>query len=441
MGNTVQKKSFMDKITDFTMKIAEPLGKLADVPAVAAIQNGLLAAMPLIIIGSVFLILYVLGSPSVGNSGTALIPFLAPIAGKLVWVNGVTLSFLSLYCSISIAESYAEKLNINTKSAGLLGIATFIVFTVGGNDASGGIAVTSFSASGLFVCILTSLLSVKLLSICIKKNITIKMPASVPPNVGNAFTALIPYFLCITVAWIIRQLFDFDMVAWLMGVLTPFISGADNIFVAVISKFVAMLLWSVGLHGDNMWTAMFTPFGTMWLEENTKALASGTSVYNLPHVLAAYGQTGLDRLVTWPAAAWPVIFLMIKSKVKYLKALGIACAPAGIFTIVEPVIFGLPLALNPFLLIPFVLSGTVSFGIGYALMSTSFFGKFFAAPPWATPPFFLGPLGTGDLKTALLPIISFIIGLVIYLPFWKQFEKDCLRKEKEREAKLKVKEN
>lgn len=429
-----EKKSFIEKVSDFVNTIAGPLAQLGEIPAVAAIQNGMVGALPVIIVGSLFLVIYVLGSPSVGNSGSALLPFLEPLADKFSWMNSITLGFLALYCSVSISESYAEKLGIDTKSAGLLGLASFIIFTTGGLDEAGGILVTAFSASGLFVCILTSLVSVKIYSIFIKKGFTIKMPEAVPPNVGNAFASMIPYAVCFGICWIVRTLIGFDMVTWLVGVLSPFVAGADNVFVAIGSKFVCMLLWAVGLHGDNMWTALFQPFGTIWLEENVAALASGTSVYNLPHILSAYGTAGLDRLVVWPAAAWPVVFLMLRSKVKYHKTLGIACLPPAIFTIVEPVIFGLPLALNPYLLIPFILSGTVSFGICYLLVATSFFGKFFAVLPWATPPFVLGPLGTGDIKTALLPVIAFAIGLVIYLPFWRNYEKSCLEQEQENEA-------
>lgn len=174
-----------------------------------------------------------------------------------------------------------------------------------------------------------------------------------------------------------------------------------------------------------------TPFGTIWLNENVEALAAGASVYELPHVLAGFGSTGLTRLVVWTAGVWPLVLFMILSKVKYLKALGWASLPSAVFTIVEPVIFGLPLALNPFLIVPFLLSTTISAAVGYFLMATPLFGKFYAMVPWATPPFILGPVGTGDIKTALIPFISMAIGVVIYLPFWRQYEKECMLKESE----------
>lgn len=428
------KKSLMDRATDVAMKISSPLGKLAELPTIASIQNGLVSIMPIIIVGSIFLILYVLGSPGVGTSGKALLPFLTPLADKFSWVNSLTLGFMALYCSISIPASYAEITGkIDVKTASLLGLATFLLFTLSGLDEAGGITVLPFSASGLFVCILTSILSVKIFIFLIDKDIRIKLPSSVPPNIGNAFTALIPYAVCFTIAWAIRTLLNFDMVSWLMAVLAPFIKGSDNVFTAMIITAISNLLWSVGLHGDNMFLTLFTPFGTIWMEENAAALMAGSSVYDLPNVLATLGQSGLMRMTNWSAGVWPLIFFMIRSKVKYLKALGWACLPSAIFTIVEPVVFGLPLALNPFLIVPFLISTVVSVGVGYLMMATQFFGKFFAMIPWATPPFLLGPLGTGDIKTAIIPFVSMLIGTVIYYPFWKQFEKDCLRKEQEQE--------
>ena len=417
----MQKKSIMEKFTDFSLKIAEPLGRFANTDIIFSIVSGLTAAMPIIMIGSIFLIFYVLGSPDVGTSGKALLPFLSPLAEKFVWLNSATLGMMSLYCSVSIPYSYAERKGISPKSASLMGLATFILFTINGLDSEGGILVSSFSASGLFACIITSIASVTILKWCIDNNVTIKMPSSVPPNVGMAFSSLIPYAISFTLAWLVRSILEFDFVTFLNSILEPVISGSDSIWTALILTFAVLLLWSVGLHGDNMLLSLFTPFGIMWMDQNVAALSSGTPANELPNILAGLGQTGLLRLSIWTAAVWPLIFLMIISKNKFLKTLGWTTIGPGIFTIVEPVIYGLPIALNPYLMIPFILSGTVATGVGYLLMATPFMGKFYALVPWATPPFLLGPLGTGDWKTALIPVISFIIGLIIYLPFWKLY--------------------
>ncbi|SET54331.1 PTS system, cellobiose-specific IIC component [Enterococcus malodoratus] len=427
-----QKKSLMDRLTDFTNKISELLGRFANTDIISSVVAGLVSVTPIIMIGSIFLILYVLGSPDVGTSGKPLIGFLAPWATKFSWMNSLTMNMMSLYCAVAIPYHYGQKKKMNTLTCSLLGLATFLIFTINGYDEAGGILVTAFSATGLFVCIITSIIGVQILKFFLDRNITIKMPDSVPPNVGNAFGALLPFATIFSLAWIIRTIMNFDMVSWLNTILEPIITSSDSLWMAMFVTFVCLLLWSVGLHGDNMFLALFTPFGLMWVDQNASALADGVSKYDLPNILAGLGNTGLIRLTVWTAAVWPLLFLMIISKKKQFRTIGFTALAPGIFTIVEPVIYGLPIALNPYLMIPFILSGTISSGIGYLLMSTSFFGKFYAVVPWATPPFLLGPLGTGDVKTALIPIISFAVGMVIYLPFWKVYNQSIDAEEQQK---------
>lgn len=421
MSEDTQNKSFMDKLTDLVMKIAAPIGRFGMLKPIASIQDGLMACMPLIIAGATWLVVYVLGSPSVGSSGHALIPFLEPLAGKFAWMNDMTMSLMALYASNTIASAYGEKLGVNGRTAGLLGLASFIVITSGPEE---GLATGNWSASGLFVAMVTSLLAVRVFALFIEKGFTIKLPEQVPPAIGNSFASIVPYTVVLGTCWIIRTLLNIDLVAVLMGLLAPLVAGADNIFVFMGSTFIQQVLWIVGLHGDNMWVTNFQPFGLIWLEENATALANGSTVFELPHVLAAYGTGGgLARLVIWPAAAWPLVVLMLTSKIKLHRTLGATCLLPAIFTIVEPVIFGLPVVLNPYLMIPFVLSGVVGAGVGYAMMAMPIFGKFFVNLPWATPPFILGPLGTGDIKSVLIVAVVFALGMLIYLPFWRLYVK------------------
>lgn len=421
------KKSPTEAFTDLMMKFSGPVAKFAELPAIQAVQNGLIAVMPLIIIGSLFLIIALLGTDAIG--GVVLLPFISPFTEKLLVMNSLTMSFLSAYCAVAIPMSYAEKLGENQKTCGVLGLAIFFVFTLNG-VVDGQISVTAFSATGLFAVIISSLLGVRLYKLVTDRNITIKMPESVPPAIGNAFTSLIPFAVVLTVCWFIRTLLDFDLVAFLTTALTPLVSAADNMGVYVLDRTVSALLWSVGLHGDNMWTTpIFQPFTLMWTEENAAAMAAGQA---LPHI---WTNSGIDRISTWPALVWPLIFLMVTSKVKYLRTLGWACLPAAVFTIVEPVIFGLPVALNPFLIIPFIIIALVSAVFSYGFFALGLCAKFFVTMPWATPPFILGPLGTGDFRALIVTAGCFIIGLLIYIPFWRMFEKHLLEEEEKKAAK------
>ncbi|MBQ9317873.1 MAG: PTS sugar transporter subunit IIC [Atopobiaceae bacterium] len=424
---TTAQPTFMDKVMDVVMKIAAPLGRFGMLKPIASIQDGMLATIPLTIAGAIFLVIYVLGSPSIGDSGKALLPFLEPLSDKFVWMNSVTLALLSLYASMTIASAYGRRLGVDNTTCGLLGMAAFIVVTSGPEN---GIDVANFSANGLFVAMVVSLLATKVYSWFILNGFTIKMPEMVPPQIGNSFAAIVPYAAVLGVCWIIRTLLNIDLIAILMGVLAPLAAGADNIFVYLGARLLANLMWVVGLHGDNMLLSNFQPFGLMWLEENAAALAAGTPSNMLPHVLAGFGTGGgIDRLVMWPSAIWPLVIFMIRSKVKTHNVLGWTALAPALFTITEPVVFGLPLVLNPYLCVPFLLNTIVGPGVCFMLDSTPMFGKFFANMPWATPPFLLGPLATGDIKTALLPLIAFAIGFVIYLPFWRAFEAHALAEE------------
>lgn len=422
-----EKVSFVDRVGNFSNKIAQPLLKIANIPAIDSIQRGLIQTMPIIIVGSIFLILYVLGSPSVGDSGKALLPFLEPYANKLAVMNSLTIGFLALYASVTITMNYAEKLGIDMKTAAVLGLATFVIVNLDGTNADGFINPASFGATGLIVSIIVALVSTKIYKLFIDKNIVIRLPDSVPPSIGNAFSSLIPFLVIFSIAWGIRTLLEFDTVSWLMGLLTPIFSAADNMGTYVLRQGIVNLLWSVGLHGDNMFAVpIFNPFEIMWTADNAAAMASGVSSTALPHIMT---YSGIDRLTNWTACAWPLIVLMITSKVKYLKTLGWACLPPAIFTIVEPLIFGLPLALNPFLIIPYLLTAIVAAIVSYGAFALGLVGRFYATMPWATPPFLLGPIGTGDWRTIILVIVVFFIGLIIYYPFFKQFEKNELEKE------------
>lgn len=417
-----KNSKFMDKVNSFTMKISEPLIKFSNINAVASIQDGLIACMPLIMIGSIFLILGVLGTPSIVSSTDPVLPFLAPYASQFFLVNDLTLGFLSFYASLTIAMGYAKRVHIEERTAGLLGMVTFLLINLNVIK-DGTISVASFSAKGLFVSMLVSILSVRIYKIFIDKKIIIKLPESVPPNVGNAFTSLIPYTIIFAIAWGIRSIIGFDLFGFLTGVLTPVIKAADNIFSYTFVQTLCNTLWSAGLHGGNMLSAITTPIETMNIAQNAQAMASNMPLDNI-------WTAGFNYLHIWSSTVWPLLILMMFSKVKFLKKLSYICIPAAIFSIIEPVMFGLPLALNPFLIIPFILSTLVGSFVTYGLCLLGVFSKFFATLPWATPPFILGPLASGDFMTIIVIALNVVIGLVIFYPFFKAFEKHELEKEK-----------
>lgn len=422
-----KKSSFNDKIVSFVMdKLAGPLGKLGDNIVLVSVRDGLIGATPIIILGSLFLLLAAVGQPWIGKGGP-LIPALTPLSDKFLVAFNLTMNILSLYVAVSVAISYARRYEIDLLASALMGLMSFILVTTNAVQ-NGTIAIGSFSASGLFAAIVVSIFSVWVYRICKEKNLIIKMPEGVPQGVGNAFSALIPFAIVSVIVWGVRTVIGFDVVAFLLTLMKPIFVAADNIVAFTIRVFLGNLLWSVGLHGDNMLAPIIQPLYTAWLADNAKALANGVPPTNLPHIWTQ----GLERMVLWTSGAWGLLFWMWLSKVKYVRTLAAACTPALIFTIIEPLVFGLPVVLNPYFIIPFILSSTISAFVTYGAMALHLSSRLFVDLPWATPPPIIAFLGTGgDWRAVLLVVINFLIGVVIYYPFFKAFEKNELEKERE----------
>lgn len=420
-----ENKGFGEKLNDIIMnKVAAPLAKFGDIPVVSAIKDGLVASIPIIIIGSLFLLIGMLGMPG-SFTENAVIPAFTDLTPKFLMLYNLTMNFLALYVAVTIAVSYAKMKDLDLLSAAILGLGAFLLMTIG-EITDGSITIQSFSAQGLFTAIIVALLSVKILELCIKHKIIIKMPDGVPPGVGNAFSALIPYAIVFILTWFLRTILGFDLVEFMAVVLTPLFAGVDNIFVFVARVFAEMLLWTVGMHGTAMVDTIFAPLRLQWVAENAAALAEGVSRFELPYIWTSY----TERMAIWPSAAWGLLFWMYFSRVKTIKVLAIAATPAAIFTIVEPIIFGVPLVMNPFLLIPFILSASVASAVTYLSMQLGIVARVFVEIPWATPPFIGAFLATGDWKAVVLVMINFTIGVFIYYPFFKAFEKDQLQKQK-----------
>lgn len=197
-----------------------------------------------------------------------------------------------------------------------------------------------------------------------------------------------------------------------------------------IAYFFASLCWVCGIHGDNIVGTVISPMLQTWMIENTEAYTAGLAA---PHIWIDQ----LNRLFQYVSTCWPILIYMYMSskKLPQLKPLAVLSTPSMIFCIVEPLMFGLPIVLNPFLAIPFVLIHTITAAVSYLLTSIGFVGRFVISIPWATPSPILAYLATaGSIGAVLLVFINFAIGMVIMYPFWKAYEKNEIKKLEEQKA-------
>lgn len=423
---STEKQSFMDKVLEKVDVIAGPMTRFGQIPFVRAIVNGMVAALPVTMVGSIFLVVYLFCSDG-GLTQHALIPFLKPWAQDLALVNSLSMGIMAVYIIIAFGAEYAEIKGFN-KTTGAVG--AFFAFMLLNYNAVGQLAKTGASAfestywggAGLITAMIAGAIAINIIDFCYKKNIVIKLPDSVPPAISDSFSAIIPYFFITLVCWGIRTLAGINIPSAVGEILMPLIGNADNVFVYSFQQFMSALLWICGLHGDNITGAVTNVFLNQWLAENNAAFMAHTAVKDLPYVWTP----NLCRLSQWVSSCWPILVYMFISskKLPHLKPLGLICLPPAVFCIIEPIMFGLPVVMNGFLLIPFILTHTLTAALTYWLTKIGFVGKMYMSLPWATPSPILGYLSAGgSIGGFVVVFINFAIGMVIFYPFWKAYEK------------------
>lgn len=406
-----------------------------------AIRKGIIATLPLTIVGSFFTILSNMPIPAVAK-------FLAPYQAILDIPFRFTVGILSLYAAFGIASALADSYKMDTLSSGILGVLAFLVSTVQpvkiNNDIKGVISagrymnIANLSASSLFAAIATSLISVEIYHFLQKRKITIKMPEGVPPEVSNSFVALFPAAIILILFWVVRDIFNFNIATFISNLLMPlkgFLVG-NSLAGGLTTIFLICGFWTLGIHGAAIMDPIVRPFWEMSIANNMNQFHAGVSAMKLPTIFT-------EQFLQWfvwiggAGGTLALVVLFMFSKSKYLKDLGKLSILPGLFNINEPIIFGAPIVLNPILGIPFIIGPLVTATVSYFATVTHMVPMMMVRLPFTIPGPIAALISTNWSWNALiLSVINFIIYLIIYYPFFKVFEKQQLEKEKAELNKL-----
>lgn len=400
-----------------------PMTKMAEQRHLRAIRDGIVSTIPLIIVGSFFL---VIAFPPVNSWAIAVKPHIA----KILFPYRLTMGIMALYASFGIGYNLAKSYKLDSLAGGSLSLAAFLLtslpISVKENDLGWVLPLENLGGKGMFIAILAAIFAVEVLRFTKEKNITIKMPEGVPESVANSFAALIPAAIIIVVIWIVRDLLNFDIQQFIMNIFKPLVFAGDTLGGVLVPTFLITLLWACGIHGDSIVGTVARPIWLVLLDENTKALAAGTAI---PHI----APEPFFQWFVWiggSGATIGLVILMIGSKSQYLKDVGKACLIPGICNINEPIIFGAPIMLNPLFFIPFVVGPLIEATITYGAMYFNIVAKPVVIAPWTLP----APIGAylatkGDWKAVVLVLINIAITTVIYYPFFKAYEKKLLEEQ------------
>ncbi|SDM31008.1 PTS cellobiose transporter subunit IIC [Sediminibacillus halophilus] len=418
----------MDRFNAFMERYFMPVaGKMAEQRHLKAIRDGIIAVMPLLIIGSIFLII---SSPPIPSWAE----FMSQYAPVLNIPVNATFGLLGLIAVFSIAYNLAVSYEMDGLSAGVLAIAAFFVATPLSEE--GNIPLNLMGSEGLFIAILLAIFTVEVYRFFEKRNIVIRMPDSVPPSVWRAFTALIPGAAIIAIVWgidlLLKASFDLSLHGVVGAVLRePLQMAGGSLWGAIIAIILIHLLWSFGIHGISVVASVMAPIWYSLTEENVAAHQAGEE---LPNII------GQPFMAIWWAVggsgmAFALTLLFVwRARSKHLKGLGRGSIGASFFNISEPVIFGAPVVMNPLLFIPFILAPLAVGIVTYFSMSLGLVGKPYVIVPWTTPPPISGILTTGDWRGGVLMLFNILMAMVIYYPFFRLYDKQLLAEEQNEEA-------
>jgi len=412
-------------------KLMPIASKLAGIKFLIAIRDGITLAMPLIIIGSLFMVIASFPIPGweawLGDIG---------VSGYL-W-KGVDSSFglMGLVAAFGIARSFSNQHGADGVSSGIISVSSFIMVTpfVSGETGSG-ITMGLMGASGIFVAIIVALFSAAIFNWFVANNIQIKMPDGVPPAVTQSFAALLPGAAIITLWLIVYGVLDAFGLPNMHQIMQTILGGplsllGSNIFGTMIVVGLNSLFWFVGLHGGNTINQLFSPTWLANLDANVAARQAGEA---LPHIITSPFMDNFVYIGGGGATLGLVIVVAMiarrKNASKRSKIMAPLTLTPGLFNINEPTMFGLPVVLNITLLLPFILAPMVNALIAYTAMASGLVPITYVAASWTMPPIISGFLATGSIMGSLLQVVIIIVDILLYLPFYSTLEKTFLKDE------------
>lgn len=383
-----------------------------------AIRDGFITIMPLIIVGSLAILVNNLPIKFYQNALDAIWKHETWTQwGGNVW--GATFGIFSLLLAFTIAYHLAKSYDKDGLSAGVISFSTYLTF---GTFGEGGLTGLTTGTGGIFIAIIIALLSTELFcKLTGNPKLLIKMPNGVPPAVSKSFAALLPAIITIGLFALVRTIisagFDIpDIVgSFYSAIQEPFMGLTNSWIAALLLAFIPTFLWTLGVHGANIIEPFMQTINLPAIEANVKAISSGEVapyIVNKPFFDAFINMGGSGTTIALIIA----IFLFARKNKQYNTVGKLSAAP-GLFNINEPLLFGLPIVLNPVLFVPFILTPMVNVTIAFFATKWGFVPAATVSPPWTTPPIINGFLATQSWQGAALSIVLIVVAVCIYLPF------------------------
>ncbi|HGQ1093802.1 TPA: lactose-specific PTS transporter subunit EIIC [Streptococcus pneumoniae] len=431
----------MNKLIAFIEKGKPFFEKLSRNIYLRAIRDGFIAGMPVILFSSIFiLIAFVPNSWGFKWSDEVVAFLMKPYSYSMgilaLLVAGTTAKSLT----DSVNRSMEKTNQINYMSTLLAAIVGLLMLAV--DPIESGLATGFLGTKGLLSAFLAAFVTVAIYKVCVKNNVTIRMPDEVPPNISQVFKDVIPFTLSVVSLYALDLLarhFVGSSVAESIGkFFAPLFSAADGYLGITIIFGAFAFFWFVGIHGPSIVEPAIAAITYANAEVNLnllqqgmhadKILTSGTQMF-----IVTMGGTGATLVV-------PFMFMWL-TKSKRNRAIGRASVVPTFFGVNEPILFGAPLVLNPIFFIPFIFAPIANVWIFKFFIETLGMNSFTANLPWTTPAPLGLVLGTNfQVLSFILAALLIVVDVVIYYPFLKVYDEQILEEERSGKSNDELKE-
>lgn len=423
-------------------KVIDPIMKFVNMKGIIALKDGMLAILPLTVVGSIFLIIGQLPFENLNQAIAGMFgenwtePFMQVYAG--------TFAVMGLVSCFSIGYAYAKHSDVEPLPAGVLSLSAFFItlrssyIPESGEPIGDALSKAWFGGQGIIGAIIIGLSVGAIYSFFIRKNIVIKMPEQVPDAIAKQFAAMTPAFAVFLLAMIvyifssavtdggtfIEMIYEVIQVP-LQG-LTGSLPGAIGI------AFFISFLWWFGVHGQSVVNGIVTALLLSNLDANKDLLAQGSlSLENGAHIVT---QQFLDSFLLISGSGITfglVVAMLFAAKSQQYKALGKVASIPALFNVNEPITFGFPIVMNPIMFIPFIFVPMFAALLVYGAIAIGFLEPFAGVTlPWSTPVIVSGLMVAG-WKGALLQMIILGVSAIGYYPFFRVQDNLAYAKEQE----------
>lgn len=413
----------MQKFMDWMQNVFAPkMNKVSKNPYVSAVQSALLTTMPLVLIGS-FVVLI-----------SSLVNQFAPGVVDLSVLNSFTMGLLSLFISFLVPYYVLENCkHPNTKrEAAIAGVILYLLLIGPSYDVDGNLVLNPslLGNGGMLVALVAGIFAGFVMN-AFAKHSFFGEDSAIPDFITVWFDTLIPILIITTVGWLSTFVFKFDMPGAITKLFSPLLTAGESFLGFTLLFFVGYaFLYTFGI---STWVIYPIEYTIMMqgLAANQAAAAAGEA---LPSI-AAYGASFYWTIGGGGCTLALGLMMLFLAKSKKCKVIGKATIVPSLANINEPIVFGAPIAFNPILMIPMWIIGLVAPALTWIALNFNWIPRISEVFAFWYLPAPICVWFVGGIKGLIFMLIIFALSWVIYYPFFKVYDKQCLEQEEEKARK------